>query len=185
MRFEAKHRPNKLASKSSNNRRNMTLTTARRHQLKLNDIFLRENLSCELSHGLQTNVEETEGHVLAQEFGWSDTSKIKKVSWITASSARYKENSIIVNKVESDTVHFAWIRTVYVYDRKQLAFKAQQLDTIGFDDHYYAYQVNVPDYELAIIYIKYEDLQHHSPCNFVVIGCGTPPESYVILRKPL
>lgn len=185
MRFEAKHRPNKLASKSSNNRRNMTLTTARRHQLKLNDIFLRDNLSCELSHGVQTNIGETKRLVLAQEFGWIDISKIKKVSWATVSSAQYKQNSIIVNKVESDNVHFAWIRTVYVYDRKQLAFEAQQLETIRFDDHYYAYQVNVPDYELAIIYIKYEDLKHRSPCNYVVIGYDTPPESYVILRKPL
>lgn len=185
MRFEAKHRPNKLASKSSNNRRNMTLTTARRHQLKLNDTFLRDNISSEILYGVQSNVRDTEGHILAQEFGWSDINKIKKVSWLKASSTHYKESSIIVNKIESDNVHFARINTIYVYDCEQLAFKAQQLETIRFDDHYYAYQVNVPHYDLEIIYIKYKDLQHRSLCNFCVIGYDNPPENYVILRKPL
>lgn len=186
MRFEAKHRPNKLAAKSSNNRQNMTLTTLRRHQLKLNDIFLTEDIKSKLSYGVQTNVRETEAHVLAQEFGWSDSSKIKKVSWASASSARYKQNYIIVTEVETDNVLFASIRTVYLYDHCKLAFKAQQLETVAFDDHFYAWQVRVPDYiDRLAIYIKYENLQHRYPCNLVVVGYDTPPESYVILKKPL
>lgn len=164
----------------------MTLTTARRHQLKLNDLFIRGHINCKLSYGVEASVMETEAHALVQEFGWSDISKIKKVSWALASSARYKENSVIVNKVESHNVHFASIRTVYVYCCSKVAFKAQQLETFVFDEHLYAYQVRVPDYndDLAI-YIKYEDLHHRNPCNLPVVGYDTPPESYVILRKPL
>lgn len=186
MRFEAKHRPNKLAAKSSNNRQNMTLTTFRRHQLKLNDLFLREDIKSKLSHGVQTNVSDTEAHVLAQEFGWSDGSKIKKVSWAAASSARFKKNSIIVINVQSDKVHFASIHTVYLYNQSMLAFKAQQLETVVFDDHLYAWQVRVHDYiDRLAIYFKYENLQHRYPCNLVFVGYDTPPESYVILKKPL
>ncbi|KAF0706641.1 SAM domain-containing protein, partial [Aphis craccivora] len=48
MRFEAKHRISKISANTSSNRRNICKTLAIKHQLQLNDIFIRATLSNEI-----------------------------------------------------------------------------------------------------------------------------------------
>jgi hypothetical protein len=51
MRFEAKHRMSKIAANTSSSRRNICITLAIRHQLQLNDIFIKGSLGDEIEFG--------------------------------------------------------------------------------------------------------------------------------------
>lgn len=89
MRFEAKHRPNKLASKSSTNRINMTFSIAKRHQLILNDIFLNNKLKNYISFGTQSILPLRVISLLVQKMQWNTVDDIKSVSWVSISSSRF------------------------------------------------------------------------------------------------
>lgn len=185
MRFEAKHRPNKLASKSSSNRINMTFTIAKSHQLMLNDVFLKAELKKSLSFGVETNVPRSEACILLQKFSWTDIDKIKSVSWATVSSLRYRIGCVIVSCIGTDTVEFATISDVYVYNSCKLAFIASPMETIAFDEHYYAYNVRNADSDMQPVYISYDSMSYPFPCNLAIVGSSLQPSQYVILRKPL
>lgn len=114
MRYEAKHHPNKLAAKSSNNRQNMTLTIARKHQLMLNDTFLKENIGLSLSFGDEKEISRREVEQIKDKIELSKITKLYKVSWAAKCSERYKANSIIVSAIEEQNVRFAKVEDVYV-----------------------------------------------------------------------
>lgn len=185
MRFEAKHRPNKLASKSSSNRINMTLSIAKRHQLILNDIFFNNKLKRHISFGIKTGVPMQEALVLAQKLGWNNVEKINSVSWVSISSQKYHEDCVIVCDVEPDNIQFATIRNVYIHNECKIVFKALPMDTIAFDEHYFAYNVQDASPRKEFMYINYDTMQYKYPCNIVILGHGVHPLKYVILRKPL
>lgn len=184
MRFEAKHRPNKISSKSSQNRVNMTLTIAKRHQLTLNSIFFKGVLNTHIHFGVKANISFGEASVLAQEFHWNNIEKICSVSWVSISSIRYCRDCVIVSKIEPDNVCFAQITDIFTYYNK-VVFKAVSFITIAFDDHYFAYKVENAPLENEAIYVNYDTMQYPYLCNIAVIGYGVNPLQYVILRKPL
>jgi hypothetical protein len=185
MRFEAKHHPSKLASKSSLNRINMTFTIAKSHQLTLNDIFLKGELKEPYTFGAQTNVSLGESCVLAQNFCWNDVEKIKSTSWALISSTRFYTGCVVVHRIEPHIIHFAIIHKVYVYNNNNVVFKAKPMETINFDDHYFAYNVEDAGPGTELVYINYDSMQYPYACNLVIVGCGVHPLQYVILRKPL
>jgi hypothetical protein len=186
MRFEAKHRPNKLISKSSQNRINMSYTIAKRHQLILNDIFLQGELKTHINFGEKTSISFDVASVLAQEFGWNNIEKIKSVTWVTISSTRYARDCVLVSGIETENVNFSIVTDIYIYNDRNVVFKALPMNTIAFDDHYFAYQVENPPLNTQSIYINCDTMQYPYPCNITIVGYGdVQPLQYVILRVPL
>lgn len=185
MRFEAKHHPDKLASKSSSNRINMTFSIAKRHQLILNDIFFSNTLKSYISFGTETIVTLLLARVLAQKFCWNTVDNIKSLSWISISSAQFKKDTVVVYRIEPDNIHFATILNIYVYDKRQIVFRVLPMYTIGFDDHYFAYCVQDAPLKDELMYLNYDSMQYHFPCNLINMSQGELTLKYVILRKPL
>lgn len=56
MRFEAKHRIFKTAANTTSNRRNICMSLAIKHQLQLNDMFLKGTLSNDIESGPSNNI---------------------------------------------------------------------------------------------------------------------------------
>lgn len=185
MRYEAKHRFNKLAAKSTNNRINMTLTVARKHQLMLNDIFLKETVRSPLSFGGQAEVPVSECEHILDQMQWSDNTKLYKASWAAKCSERYQVNSVIVTAINEENVYFSKVDDIYVDGVSKIILKAKPLQTIGFDNHYHAYNV-LDSLQLSPIYIDQETMQYPFVCNCVVIGHNINlPEYHIVLSKPI
>lgn len=185
MRFEAKHRPNKLASKSSANRVNMTLSIAKRHQLILNDVFLRNTLKKYISYGTQNKIPLRVASLLSQTFQWITVDDMKSVSWVKISSSHFHRDAVIVNRIEPDNIHFAIILSVYVYKEDQIVFEVSPLHTVGFDEHYFAYCVQDTPEDVTMMYVNYSTMQYKYVCNLINMSFGGLTLKYVILRKPL
>lgn len=189
MRYEAKHRPNKLIAKSSVNRRNMTLTIARKHQLMMNDMFMQDHFNSSVLCGLKNEVLLNEAENILDKVKLSTTrvKKIYSVSWVSKCSEHFSPGHVIVTSVTEDNVHFARIHKLYVDDEMDtIIFETQPLKTIEFNDHYFAYQVqNSPSEKHTFVDVN--KMQHPFVCNCTPLGRSShiDPIFLVVLRKPI
>lgn len=62
MRYEAKHKVSTISARSSFNRRNICKTLAIKHQLKLNETFIKGKLSNKIKVGPQTELDSIKQH---------------------------------------------------------------------------------------------------------------------------
>jgi hypothetical protein len=96
MRFEAKHRTSKMAANASFNKKNVTLTLSTKHQLHMNEIFLKGKLDDVLRLGVATDTTSSEKQFLYSSLELCQNKPLVKVSWATVTSTRYVPGTILV-----------------------------------------------------------------------------------------
>lgn len=183
MRFEAKHRQSKMSARSSCNRKNVTLTLAIKHQLQLNEMFLRGKLSNMLNVGPIKSLLLSETKLLQSSLQLDPKKTLTKVSWATISSIHYKIGSILVKSLSSDCYlyDFFLLNKIYVYDSNRLIFSGTVLNTLWFNEHYYAYEVEIPSMQQQI-YVFLESFLSPIPNTMNILANG---KQYITLRSPL
>ncbi|XP_061721309.1 uncharacterized protein LOC133528103 isoform X1 [Cydia pomonella] len=183
MRFEGKHRHSKMAAKASCNRVNPTLTLAMRHQLQLNEIFHRGSLSDVLKVEPKKKVSQSATKIVQSKLHLDSSKSLISVNWAMYSSVRYDIGCILVHSVNDDEYlyNFLIVNQIYLYDVNQLIFSGTLLDTVEFDDHYYAYHVKTPD-QVVYCTVFYESLLSPIPNAKSVSLYG---KQYIVLRSPL
>lgn len=103
MRFEAKHRISKISANTSSNRRNICRTLAIKHQLQLNDMFLKGTLSNEIEIGpskfiIDSEVEEIKRHNMQID----SINLLIKSPWILVKGTKYKPNMVLTLNIEEN-----------------------------------------------------------------------------------
>ncbi|KAE9542466.1 hypothetical protein AGLY_003327 [Aphis glycines] len=90
MRFEAKHRISKISANTSINRRNICKTLAIKHQLQLNDMFLKGTLSNEIEIGPSKLINDTELEEIKTNMQIDSIDLLIKSPWISIKGTKYK-----------------------------------------------------------------------------------------------
>ncbi|XP_055910338.1 uncharacterized protein LOC129944725 isoform X1 [Eupeodes corollae] len=183
MRFEAKHRQSKMSARSSCNQINVTWSLAMKHQLSLNEMFLRGKLCNILEVGPKKIVPLPETKILQSLLQLDPKKTLIRVNWATMSSILYKKGSILVKSLNSDRYlyNFFLLEKIYLYNCDCLIFEGMLLQTLCFDDHYYAYEVEVPSLTNQVTMLL-ESFLSPIPNTLNTLPNG---RQYVILRSPL
>lgn len=188
MRYEAKHRPSKIAAKSTANRINMTLTLARKQQLYLNELFLKRKIPSRISFSKKIGKQALHCDVIpaAESLGFNDSKKLLVVTWATDGCNEYRNGSTVVDRDLSGDIFFAKINNIYVYDKTNIILEVTPFVTRSFDRHRYAYHVQWDPFEDAV-YLDQKRMPYPFLCNTIPLTCGYDelPQSYVVLRRPL
>lgn len=183
MRFEAKHRISKIAARASCNRRNIVLSVATKHQLKLNEIFLKGKLDNTINKGPTLTISSAEIQYLLNYVKCLNVNNIHnliKSVWVTVTSTYYGEGTILIystNLENSMFLSFFKLTDIYIYHTDCVILKGIKLNTLNFDDHFCAYQVEEPQNKIFIVKL-YRDLESPIPCNINIVM----NKMYVTLR---
>ncbi|KAF9408398.1 hypothetical protein HW555_011901 [Spodoptera exigua] len=171
MRFEAKHRIFKMASNASCNRRNIALSLAMKHQLQLNDFFLKAY--CPTFSEL----------VLFLVLVICQRKSLVQVTWATVSTTRYAKGTILVYDTSPDDLLpvFFKVQNVFLYDSNSLILMGQLLQTLEFDEHFFAYVVQEPEAKQNVVKFL-NSFSHPIPCNINILSNS---KKYVTLRNTL
>lgn len=183
MRFEAKHRISKIAARASSNRRNITSSLAIKQQLKLNEMFLKGKLDDVIDTGPETECDILESQYVVQNIQLPLLHKLTKVSWATISSTYYTKDTILVHSTSSEDclVTFFKLTHIFVLNSKcDLIFKGILLDTLHFDEHFFAYEIIEPTY-LKYVVKLHSLLEFPIPCNISTVS----NKMYITLRSPI
>uniref|UniRef100_A0A2S2NY01 Uncharacterized protein n=1 Tax=Schizaphis graminum TaxID=13262 RepID=A0A2S2NY01_SCHGA len=128
MRFEAKHRISKISANTSSNRRNICKTLAIKHQLQLNDMFLKGTLSDEIEIGpskfiIDIEVEEIKKHNMQID----SIDLLIKSPWILIKGTKYKPKMVLtLNIQENELPKFCIIEQIYLYIIISMSFLSVQ-----------------------------------------------------------
>lgn len=187
MRYEAKHRLAKTSARASSNRKNITFSLAVKHQLKLNEIFLRGALDPILTWGpkkLKTMPSDLE--LIQSCLNLKCLESLFRVSWVAMSSVRYKKGSILVYDqvpvLDRNDLTFLVVDNLYLYDNIKVILTGTLLKTIFFDCHYYAYEVEHKVEKNTAIW--YNDLHFQTTHTLNTIIAPTK-RLLVTLRSPI
>lgn len=157
MRYEAKHRLAKTSARASCNRRNITLSLSIKHQLKLNEIFCKGSLDPILTWGpKKLKPLPLELELIKSCLHLDDTKSLFRVRWLAMSSVRYNKGSILVCGPDPisdrNDLTFLLVDSLYVCDDTEVILTGTLFQTIVFDCHYYAYEVERQVEKIAIWY---------------------------------
>lgn len=143
MRFEAKHRVSKMVARASCNKVNICKTIAIKNQLILNDVFLRKSLVTEMKYGKKKLLfPDTTDFKL----GPDKTAK-SSVAWIKVKGTTWRENDIVTLDIveETNIPSFASVKKILLCDNNDIFFYCQLFETLSFNDHYQAYEVQLTE----------------------------------------
>ncbi|CAG9782115.1 unnamed protein product [Diatraea saccharalis] len=186
MRFEAKHRVFKMASNVSCNRKNITLSLTTKHQLQLNELFLTGKLPDTLRTGPAVRVSYNDSDIkqlILSTMQLCDDRPLVHVTWATVSSTRYVKGTILIydTNTNDSLPEFLRVNNVYLYDSNDLIFVGTLMQTLRFDDHFFAYEVGETETNQNVIK-RYKSLVSPIPCNINVLNNG---KKYITVRCAL
>lgn len=185
VRFEAKHRVSKLASKATCNRMNLPKTLATKHQLTLSHIFIKNKLDSSFIFGREQTGYPRKTAEIANFFG-CDVKNVKRVRWAERGALRFEIGTVLIYDVGmSGGVSFISVDNVYSLKPNKLIFSGFLYNTIGFDDHYHAFEVLLPNNSYDVKYLDFDMLYSPFPCHIGLINHQAPPRYFVTIRKPL
>jgi len=143
MRFEAKHRISKISANTSSNRRNICKTLAIKHQLQLNDIFIRATLSNEIELGpCDKVISDIDVQLLQLFLNIEPLNALTSCPWVAVKGTRYQLKMILtLDIVEYDFPKFGIIDKIYFYNNL-IIFQCFKFNTIMFDEHYHCFEVD-------------------------------------------
>lgn len=159
MRFEAKHSVAKKISRSFTSRINICKSIAIKHQLLLKDMFLRKSPNSCLQFGKKKVVALEMSAQLKEKFNLSTERRVDfSVTWVKVNGINFKQSANVTIDLSQETFlpSFAIINEIFLDDQDKILFSCLSLDTIYFDEHYFAYKVVTTDKPLYISY--YDDL---------------------------
>lgn len=182
MRFEAKHRPTKLSSTASCNRKLLTYTIALKHQFKLSELLVEGSLPNYIALGYSFEVHDD---VTRGKLGCQSNDTVKCCTWVSAYSCRFNPGTIVVYNVDEHDVKFMKICQIYVINCENVVFSGSLLKTQNFNEHKFAYEVEMPHTDDQLIFVPLSKLHYPIPCHLSQCGYGFWAEYFVVLHKPL
>ncbi|CAI6371526.1 unnamed protein product [Macrosiphum euphorbiae] len=181
MRYEAKHRISKISARSSFNRRNICKTLAIKHQLQLNDIFTKFLLCNNLVIGPSKILHCSKYNLIKSELNLSTEETLIRISWAELKGTRYKVNSILTRDLDDDNPQFVYsVKNIYMYGSENIIFECNLLNTVGFNEHLHAFEIEIPVSNMCFIY--QDSLISPIPNTLNVTPDGV---RYVTVRDPL
>lgn len=185
MRYEAKHKLAKTSARASCNRRNISLSLSMKHQLKLNEIFSKGSLDPILSWGPnKLKLTQSDLEIIQSCLRLDETKSLFRVPWFTMSSVRYSKGSILVcssnPNCDRNDVTFFMVSGVYIFNN-EVILTGTPLQTIIFDSHYYAYEV---EQQVKKIAIWYKTLNFQTPHTLNTVF-SPHKRLLVTLRSPI
>lgn len=141
MRFESKHRQLKLSAVSTSNRMNLLKTLSLRNQLRL--AYMRFTGKV-FSDGIIYNAYESINWQHRRMYfpDSKDDETIISTSHAEFRGITYEINMVLVIEMESDKLLFGRIKEIFI-NGKTVFLLLEPLKPIYFDEHYYAYYVQV------------------------------------------
>lgn len=168
MRFEGFHRDLKKIASSVTSRVNISLTIAKRCQLKLNYRFLTSQgfgERFETGKGIMHNVTllpefKNFKNVLTENI----INNYTPLSWVSFCGVIYTSNFIVTRKIEKTMLFAEILYVLFCESSKDVIFLCKSLQTIVHSMHFSAYQVEYSDEWLLI---SFKDLiNEHFSYNF-------------------
>lgn len=182
MRYEAKHRLSKIAARASFNRRNITLTLANKHQMQLNEVFLKGHLNNIISVGPDRNMSIEMHTDIITALNLSADEPLRRIAWVKVKGTEYKSHTILTEDIDDlGGATFMVIRNIYMYSEERVIFECAMFNTLEFDDHFNSFEVAVPDNVKKKI-IFYDSLACHVPNNITILSSG---QKFITLRSQL
>lgn len=113
------------------------------------------------------NVHYVEGKI--KDFlGIEHVEHIVSVKWIIQHGNKHTcGKSLVISNVINDTPEFSFVKNIYILNASVYCFECQPLSTVGWNDHYLAYEVEVPDLAQANILMDAEKLVDYTPYHYV------------------
>lgn len=180
MRYEAKHRISKISARSSFNRRNICKTLAIKHQLQLNDIFTKGLLCNSLVVGPSKILNCSKDKLIKSELNLNTDEPLIRLSWAELKGTRYKVNSILTKDLDDDNPQFVSVKDIFMYGSDKIIFESKLLNTVGFNEHLHAFEIEIPVSNMCFIY--QDSLISPIPNTMNVIPDGV---RYVTVQDPL
>jgi hypothetical protein len=181
MRFESKHRQSKLTANVTASRVNIPYTLALKHQLKLNQRFL-HNVGLvkdiEVGPGKSLNIASHSRydefvHSLPESFcGYNF-----HANWVNVMGTVYKPKMLLILDIKDDLPAMGIILEIIIDNAQEVCFICYLLDTIGFDEHFQAFEII--SIKNSVACYRSKDLVSPSPTFLVHTPNG---KQYVSLR---
>ncbi|CAH2091397.1 unnamed protein product [Euphydryas editha] len=182
MRFEAKHRLSKIAARATFNRRNLTLTLAIKHQMQLNEVFLRGYLNKNIEVGPAKRMTNEKRSEILAALNLTLNETLFRIVWAKVKGTEYRSQTILIEDIgKLGETSFMSIKNIYVYSKDRIIFECILLSTIEFNDHVCCFEVEIPKNETRV-YIFQEALLSHVPNHINIASDG---KRYVTLRSQL
>ncbi|KAL7392183.1 hypothetical protein ABVT39_020582 [Epinephelus coioides] len=133
----------------------------------IDEIFERINRDLiELCDGVQ--VVTANERKIKDFLGIEQVEHIYSVQWIMQHGNKHTcGKSLVISNVISDTPEFALVKNIYIVNASVHCFECQPLSTVGWNDHYLAYEVEVPCLAQANIFVDAEKLVDYTPYYYV------------------
>lgn len=135
MSFEQKHRESKLTSNISGSFKNMIHTLALKSQLKL-CYFLISQQCTQMRYSEYMNIDDT---VYSFFPNLAYKNELVSVNYVEIYGTIYKSNSVVVVDAH-DLPSFLIIDKIFIF-HEEVFFLGETVETIGFNRHYYAFEV--------------------------------------------
>ncbi|KAE9543676.1 hypothetical protein AGLY_002072 [Aphis glycines] len=181
MRFEAKHRISKISANTSNNRRNICKTLTIKHQLQLNNIFIKGTLSDEIKLGPCTEItDDIDTQAIRNFIQKNSLNSIINCPWISVKGTRYTPKMILTLDIcELDGPNFGMINKIYLCNNELIIFQYFKLNATIFDEHYHLLEVEKEINDSIFIY--YNDLASYTPNHICTMPNGN---RYITVKTP-
>lgn len=178
MRFEAKHSYFKSLARKTNNRKNLALTLAQRHQflqcwynqsfsfLEVDDV----TSTCGRVLNINSFDQSVKG-ILQLGLGLGEEQQVYRVSTASTNGLTYAEQSILCTGFCNSFLEFALVNGIFLKSGI-IFFLVTKLETLHFSEHYHGYIVRP-----ITVNVPYEMLQEHQlhdplPLQFSVCNDG-------------
>lgn len=148
MRWESKHRPCKQGAHVVNSRKNLPLTLAMRHQLQQCFRFYSNEpfISVPVCGPHQCSFSELRSHLGYSEFSRHVPTELKQenvmtVRWRVIKGTKYESNMVVHLGYKKELPFFGLINYIVPSSTGDIFFIVSLLKTIGFNQHFYSYEV--------------------------------------------
>jgi len=161
MRYEAKHRQSKIAAHISSSRRNLPLTLAIKHQLKLcYRLFQNIDIKRRISFGKELSMQQISKLPNYRNFEvFLSSVTFHAITWINIKGIYYKPGFILNILREEIFPFFGKIELIFADKDEKIFFIMQCMDTIRFCSHVQGYEVKYSN--------KWKCVAYDSLCNIL------------------
>lgn len=157
------------------------MSLAIKHQLQLNDMFLKGTLSNEIESGPSNNlICDSDVKNIKQFLKIDSFDSLFCYSWISVKGTKYQHKMVLTLDINENSLSkFGLIDAIYHCNNKVVVFQCCLLSTIIFDEHIFSYEVK---HKNKIKFVYYHMLYSHIPKNISIMSNGS---LYVTLRSSI
>ncbi|XP_051558169.1 uncharacterized protein LOC127443496 [Myxocyprinus asiaticus] len=118
------------------------------------------------------NVHYVEGK-MKDFLGIEQVQHVVSVKWIMQHGNKYTcEKTLVISNVINSTPEFGLVKNIYIVNSSVYCFECQPLSITEWNDHYLAYEVEVPYLAQANIFVDAEKLVDYTPYYYLTFNNG-------------